>query len=140
MHNLCKKIQDRRHVVQNEVSLKDMLKEKLFQANCMPNFPENKQMYNFLHIFFQHPIYLKTMGKKIFFSIFFFSGARVWGLWQNNAVSLSKHLTTHIDMILLFFAKNSQKFLKKFSGVIIYLNLCFIYLSSFLVIVSVSLL
>ena len=64
----------------------------------------------------------------------------MWGLWQNNAVSLSKHLTTHIDMILLFFAKNSQKVLKKFSGVIIYLNLCFIYLSSFLVIVSVSLL
>ena len=33
----------------------------------------------------------------------------MWGSWQNNAVSLSKHLTTHIDMILLFFAKNSQK-------------------------------
>ena len=33
----------------------------------------------------------------------------MWGLWQNNAMSLSKHLTTHIDMILLFFAKNSQK-------------------------------
>ena len=74
MHNLCKKIQDRRHVVQNEVSLKDMLKEKLFQANCMPNFPENKQMNNFLHIFFQQPLYLKTMGKKISFSIFFFQG------------------------------------------------------------------
>ena len=74
----------------------------------MPNFPENKQMNNFLHIFFQHPLYLKKMGKKFFFQ-FFFSGARVWGLWQNNAVSLSKHLTTHIDMILLFFAKNSQK-------------------------------
>ena len=48
------------------------------------------------------------MGKNFFFN-FFFSGARVWGLWQNNAMSLSKHLTTHIDMILLFFAKNSQK-------------------------------
>ena len=24
-------------------------------------------------------------------------------------MNLSKHLTTHIDMILLFFAKNSQK-------------------------------
>ena len=44
------KIQDGRHLVQNIVSLPDMLKEKLLlciQANCMPNFPENKQMNNF---------------------------------------------------------------------------------------------
>ena len=74
VHNLCKQIQDGRHVVQNEVSLQDMLKEKLFQANCTPNFPENKQMNNFLHIFFQHPLYLKTMGKKSFFQFFFFRG------------------------------------------------------------------
>ena len=33
----------------------------------MPNFPENKQMNNFLHIFFQHPLYLRKKGKKIFF-------------------------------------------------------------------------
>ena len=69
----------------------------------MPNFLENKQMNNFLLIFFQHPLYLKKWEKK-FFSIFF-SGARMWGSWQNNAVSLSKHLTTYIDMILLFFCK-----------------------------------
>ena len=31
------------------------------------------------------------------------------GLWENNAMSLSKPPTTHIDMILSFFAKNSQK-------------------------------
>ena len=31
----------------------------------MPNFPENKQMNNFLHIFFQHPLYLRKKGKKI---------------------------------------------------------------------------
>ena len=63
------KIQDGRHLVQNEVSLQDMLKKKLLlkiQANCMPNLPENKQMTNFLHIFFQ----------------FFFSRGRVWGLYQ----------------------------------------------------------
>ena len=44
------KIQDGRHLVQNEVSLQDMLKKKLLlkiQANCMPNWPENKQMTNF---------------------------------------------------------------------------------------------
>ena len=44
------KIQDGRHLVQNIVSLPDTLKEKLLlyiQANCMPNFPENKQMNNF---------------------------------------------------------------------------------------------
>ena len=29
LHNLCTKIQDGRHVLQNEVSLQDMLKEKL---------------------------------------------------------------------------------------------------------------
>ena len=43
------KIQDGRHLVQNEVSLQDKLKEKLLlwiQANCMPDFPENKQMNN----------------------------------------------------------------------------------------------
>ena len=45
---------------------------------------------------------------KFFFQIFF-SGATVWGLCQNKAMNLSKHLTTHIDMILLFFAKKSQK-------------------------------
>ena len=64
------KIQGERHLVQNIVSLPDMLKEKLLlyiQANCMPNFPENKQMNNFLHIFFQHPLYLRKKGKKIFF-------------------------------------------------------------------------
>ena len=33
----------------------------------------------------------------------------MWGLWQNNAMSLSEHLTTHIDVSLLFCAKNSQK-------------------------------
>ena len=33
----------------------------------------------------------------------------MWRICQNDAMSLSKHLTTHIDMILLFFAKNSQK-------------------------------
>ena len=33
----------------------------------------------------------------------------MWGLWQNNAMSLSEHLTTHIDVSLLFYAKNSQK-------------------------------
>ena len=33
----------------------------------MPNFPENKQMNNFLHIFFQHPLYLRKKGKKFFF-------------------------------------------------------------------------
>ena len=57
------KIQDGRHLVQNIVSLPDMLKEKLLlyiQANCMPNFPENKQMNNFLH-----PLYLRKKGKKI---------------------------------------------------------------------------
>ena len=74
----------------------------------MPNCPENKQMNNFLHIFFQHPLYLRKMGKNFFFQ-FFFSGARVWGFWQNNTMSLCKHSTTHIDMILLFFTKNSQK-------------------------------
>ena len=45
------------------------------------------------------------MGKK------FFSGIRVWGLCQNNAMSLSKHLATHIDMILLLFANICQKWL-----------------------------
>ena len=40
----------------------------------MPNFPENKQMNNFLHIFFQHPLYLKKKGKNFFFQIFFFRG------------------------------------------------------------------
>ena len=29
----------------------------------MPNFPENKQMNNFLHIFFQHPLYLSIARK-----------------------------------------------------------------------------
>ena len=33
----------------------------------------------------------------------------MWGLWENNAMSLSKPPTTHIDMILSFFAKISQK-------------------------------
>ena len=68
------KIQEGRHVLQNEVSLQEMLKEKLFQANCMPNFPENKQMNNFLHIFFQHPLYLRKKGKNFFFHFFFFRG------------------------------------------------------------------
>ena len=43
-------IQDGRHLVQNEVSLRDMLKEQLLlqiQANWMPSFPENKQMNYF---------------------------------------------------------------------------------------------
>ena len=40
----------------------------------MPNFPENKQMNNFWHIFFQHPLYLKNYGEKIFFQKFFFQG------------------------------------------------------------------
>ena len=75
------KIQDGRHLVQNIVSLPDMLKEKLLlyiQANCMPNFPENKQMNNFIPRFFNTTSF-KKMGKKFFFEIFFFRG-RVWGL------------------------------------------------------------
>ena len=50
LHNLCKNIQDGRHLVRNEVSLQDMLKKKLLlqiQANCMPKLAENKQMTNF---------------------------------------------------------------------------------------------
>ena len=75
------KIQDGRHLVQNEVSLPDMLKEKLLlyiQANCMPNFPENKQMNNFEPRFFNTTSF-KKMGKKLFYEIFFFRG-RVWGV------------------------------------------------------------
>lgn len=40
--------------------------------------------------------------------MFFFRG-RVWGLWENNAMSLSKPPTTHTEMILSFLSKNSQK-------------------------------
>ena len=43
------KIQDGCHLLQNKVSLQDMLKEKLLlqiQANGMPNLPEYKQMTN----------------------------------------------------------------------------------------------
>ena len=63
------KIQDGRHLVQNKVSLQEMLKMNLllyFQANCKPNFPEKKQIHNFLHIFFNMYSY-KKKGKKIFF-------------------------------------------------------------------------
>ena len=55
LHNLCKKIQDGSHLVQNKVSLQGMLKMNLllyFQSNCKPDFPEKKQIHNFLHIFF----------------------------------------------------------------------------------------
>ena len=38
----------------------------------MLNFPENKQMNNFLH-FFEHPLWLKEMGKFIFY-FFLFQG------------------------------------------------------------------
>lgn len=65
-------------------------------------------MNNFCPFFLNtHSSYKKW--ENFFFLIFIFSGARVWGLWQNNAISLSKHLTTHIDRIVLLFANHSQK-------------------------------
>ena len=69
MHNVCKKIQDGRHLVQNKVSLEDILKMNLllyFQANCNPNFPEKKQIYNFLDMFFQRLLKVKKIEKKFF--------------------------------------------------------------------------
>ena len=48
------------------------------------------------------PPYFKKGGKN------FFSGASVWGLWQNNAMRVSQPLTTHIDMICYFCKKLSE--------------------------------
>ena len=50
-----------------------MLKMNLllyFQANCKPNFPEKKQIFNFLDIFFQCLLKVKKIEKKIFFKKF----------------------------------------------------------------------
>ena len=48
-----------------------------FQANCKPNFPEKKQIFNFLDIFFQRLLKVKKIGKKIFFQKNFFGGEGV---------------------------------------------------------------
>ena len=43
-------------LVQNKVSFAGYVRKMnlllYFQANCKPNFPEKKQIHNFLHIFF----------------------------------------------------------------------------------------
>ena len=80
LHNLCKKIKDGGHLVQNKVFLQGMLKMNLllyFQANCRPNFPEKKQIHNFLHIFFYYLLTLKKNEKKIIFKKFFWGGLGV---------------------------------------------------------------
>ena len=80
MHNLCKKIQDGRHLAHNKVSLQEMLKMNLllyFQANCKPNFPEKKQIFNFLDIFFQRLLKVKKIEKKNFFQKNFLGGEGV---------------------------------------------------------------
>ena len=54
-----------------------MLKMNLllyFQANCKPNFPEKKQIFNFLDIFFQRLLKVKKIEKKIFFQKKFLGG------------------------------------------------------------------
>ena len=56
------KIQDGRHLVQNKVSLQGMLKNEsvaLFPGQLQANFPEKKQIHNFLHIFFLTSTHIK---------------------------------------------------------------------------------